>query len=161
MNVQVDDGSLPFVGFEVFKRPGTVLVSILREDCRTGSVLQQEEVGFKIRVAIRVILVDTMAFQMLLGSKIEAIGKQVPGGLPTGSVAGPAGGVVPAVTIPRRVDVDVASFEKSQQGGSPIRASKEHQRTFSESPFFPSSLPLLPPSSLRLSNSCRDISHFE
>ena len=96
MNVQVDDGSLPFVGFEVFKRPGTVLVSILREDCRTGSVLQQVEVGFKVRVAIRVILADAMAPEMLLGSKIEAIGKHVPGGLPTGSVAGPAGGVVPS-----------------------------------------------------------------
>ena len=56
------------------------------------------------------------------------------------SVAGPAGGIVPAVTIPRRIDV-AAAFEKNPAGRKPIGASKDLLRVSLLPLFFPSSTP--------------------
>ena len=92
LNVQSDDCSAAFVGFQEKTIVGVVVEEILRQRSAAECILQDVEVAFPVRIPIRVILPKFMPGKPEPSGAIEAIGQMVTGGLATGGVAGPAAG---------------------------------------------------------------------
>ena len=79
--MKLGDGCLSFVAQEEVAGMVAVHKSVLGERCGTGSVAEDVESSFLIRVAVRVIEAHPMAGQVLQGGLTKMVGQQISGGL--------------------------------------------------------------------------------
>ena len=105
-NVQLDNGGFSFVAQKEIPALYTIHETVLRQACCAGSLAEDGEICFLVRIVVAVIKAHLMAVEDSRCSLAETIGKFVAFRLTFARVAAPAGGIVPFVSSAGSVHVD-------------------------------------------------------
>ena len=120
--MQVDDGLAPFGRQQESAILLVVHEQILSENSRAKRVLEDEERGLNIRVAVGIVRADLLPGQVLLRSQVQTVGNVVRLRVPRKSIGTPAAGIHPLGAIPGRIDVDgkEQGFGYTVLAGNPV-----------------------------------------
>ena len=97
---------LSFLAQQEVAAPDAIHKSIFCEAACTGSMAEDVECRFLIRIAVRVIKAHPMTGQVLQGGLAKMVGENISGSLARGSVAAPTLSIVPFVAVASCVHMD-------------------------------------------------------